>query len=211
MDDSNGRGARPTAPPPWKGTASLEPVRRLNERCLELLQYAASQDGADAPRVLTECREMWVGLDAAARQRLATLPFVIMDVEFKNEAWWRVARDGGEARSSPTEPGYGLPRDVHVILVHELILFAWQVAGTDRTVAQLLFGMSASVAQIVAALNSQQVRAITTQADARLQLRWADDWVLWRDMLTAAAARDEGKLAEIQLQTKVRFCSELAA
>ena len=98
--------------------------------------------------------------------------------------------------------------EVNDMLVHELILFAWKVAGTDRAVAQLSFGMTPVVAEIIATLNSQQVRAITTRPTACVRLRWADDAGLWRDLLTAAID-DEASLSQLQLHAKLKHCSEL--
>jgi hypothetical protein len=210
MDDPNARTARNSAPSPprWKGTTSLGPVQRLNERCLQLLQRAASSDLAAAPAVLAQHHDLWIALDPAARQRLAKLPFVILDAEFRNDTWWRFAGDPVVRQVELRNALSDFSRDLNEGLVHELILFAWQVAGTDRAVAQLSFGMTPAVSEIIATLNSQQVRALTMQPSARASLRWADDVDLWRDLLTAAAG-DDARLYDLQLYAKVRFCGEI--
>lgn len=160
------------------------------------------------PGVLTAHRDLWIALDPAARARLGQLPFVILDAEFRNEAWWRVDVDLDRRRVDARQASEILPRDVNETLVQELMLFAWQMTGTDRKVARMCFGMTSAVAEQISSLTSQQIRAITLRPDARAQLRWSQDLNLWRDLLTAAAS-DAAMLGELQLTAKLRFCSEI--
>ena len=51
---------------------------QLCERSLSLLKEGATQH-----------RELWSGLGAEAIERAARFPFLIVDVHFIDEAWWR--------------------------------------------------------------------------------------------------------------------------
>ncbi len=210
---SNGatRDLAPPSPPRWKGIQSLDLVHQLNERCIELLcEVAAAAARPSTLPIVTENSELWVRIDPETRQRAARLPFVIVDAHFKDEAWWRRVTANRPPEAGTEEPSNGLPRQASEHLMHETTIFAWQTARWDRTVAQMSLGMSPSVADFIAALTPQQIRAIAARESQGIRVRWADDPRLWRDLLTAAKAGDGEKLAELHLYAKLLMCSDLA-
>lgn len=201
----------PPSPPRWKGIQSLDLVYQLNERCLETLCEVAAPDArpTNLP-IVTENRELWVHLEPGARQKAARVPFVIVDAHFKEQAWWRKITADGPHEAESEEPTSGLPREASEHLMHETTIFAWQTARWDKTVAQMSLGMSLSVADVIAALTPQQIRAIAARERQGVQVRWADDPRFWRDLLSAAKAGDDQKLAELHLHAKLLMTSELA-
>lgn len=211
-ESSNGVTPDPAPlPPRWNGIQSLSLVHQLNERCIGLLCDLAVADARDATLpIIAHNRDLWIHLELEARQKAARIPFVIVDAQFKNEEWWRRAAESHAHESGAEEPLNGLPREASEHLMHELTIFAWQTARWDRTVAQISFGMSASVVDLIAALTPQQVRAIATQESQSMRVRWADDPRFWQDLLMAAKAGDDEKLAEIHLHAKLLLCGELA-
>jgi len=105
--------------PRWKRSPSITLVHQLNEYCLGLLAgLAAAQIAPEYPLVI-ENRDLWARLNSEARGRAARLPFVILDLHFASEAWWRRATGGAEAGNFEPGLGHGLPPEMSERLVHE--------------------------------------------------------------------------------------------
>ena len=193
----------------WKGTPSIRLAHRLNERCIDLFCELAIDSSPDVPwpPVLPN-RDLWVRLDAAARKRLAEFPFVIVDVRFKDETWWRSL--GQEALAPPWDDliSDATPQRYDYLAL-ETLMFAWHVAREDRQVAQMLLAMAPAVAECVAALTMQQVRALGLHGARFLRIRWDDKPQFWRELLISALDEDEAALAELQRDAKLLFCGEL--
>lgn len=209
--------AQPSAPR-WKGAQSIGTVHRFNERCLDLLcAVAPSSTPEKSPPVITENRELWIALDIEGRRRIAKMPFVILDAHFKSDDWWRrLARSvadpsRGESAAEIVESrsAGGLPPDASKILMHEAMMFAWQLVGSDRTTAIMSFGMIAAVAKIIAGLTPKEILEIATQEHSAITIRWADDVHFWRDLLAAATEGDDDRLATLYLHAKLLLCSDL--
>lgn len=214
MGESSDRATRdsaPPSPPRWKGIQSLGLVYQLNERCIGLLCEVAAADARHATLpIVTENRELWVHLELEARQRAARMPFMIVDAQFKSEAWWQRVAESRAADTEAEESFNGFPHEASEHLMHETIIFAWQTARWDRTVAQMSLGMSPPVAELIAALTPRQIRAIAARESQGIRVRWADDSRFWRDLLVAAKAQDDERLAELHLHAKLLLCGELA-
>jgi hypothetical protein len=206
------------SPPRWRGAQSMSMVHRFNERCIELLCAVASSStpGASAPAV-AENLEHWVSLEMEARGRVAKMPFVILDAHFKSTDWWRrVARsvadpslNEGAREHLDSYSENGLPQDASMNLMHEAIMFAWQLVSSDRTTAIMSFGMLAPVTKIIAELTPKDIREIATREHSAITIRWANDVQLWREFLVAANAGDDNKLAALHLQVKLLLCGDL--
>jgi hypothetical protein len=196
-------------PPHWKGQQSLDLVYQLNERCIELLSEAAASAALTGPPILADNRELWMGLTSDERQRAARMPFVMLDVRFKNTAWWMQIAQGRTHEPAAESCTGGLSPEASEPLTQEIVMFAWQTARWDETVAELSFGMSSAVARVIATLTPQKIRAIALREHAATRVRWDDDSQLWRELLSAAKANHEEKLASLHLQAKLLLCSEL--
>jgi hypothetical protein len=210
-DGATGEEA-PPAPPRWKGIQSLDLVHQLNERCVGLLYDVAA---SGAPNVLlpmlTENQDLWVSLHEEARLSLARMPFVIVDAKFRNAAWWRRAAAEQENPNDVSEKtSNGLSREASEHLMHETIMFAWQTARWDQTAAQISLGMAPSVINVIAALTPQQIRVIASRESQAVRIRWANDPYFWRDLLVAAKAGEQKRLATLHLHAKLLLCSEIA-
>ncbi|HWS63297.1 MAG TPA: flagellar transcriptional regulator FlhD [Steroidobacteraceae bacterium] len=91
----------------------------------------------------------------------------------------------------------------------ETLMFAWQTARQDRTVALMAFAMSSSVAETIAGLSPRQLRMIANRDSHSAQIRWASNLAVWQDLLTAAQAGDEKGLAALHLHAKLMLCGEM--
>lgn len=156
-------------------------------------------------------RNLWCQLNTDARWRLAEFPFVIVDVRFRDDEWWRAlgkTQDDMIAQRFAAEDSLREPRES---LLLETLMFAWQVAREDSRVAQILFAMTQTVARVVSSLPMQSIRTLASSQANFLRIRWDNDAQIWRDLLVAVATDDEAALTDVRLQTKLLFCGDLIA
>ncbi len=203
-------GAPPA--PRWKGARSLQLAHELNSRCVDLICHYAARPVVDAlPVMLSANRNLWCQLNADARWRLADFPFVIVDVRFRDDDWWRArvkTQDEAIAERPAADDALREPRQS---LLLETLMFAWQVAREDSRVAQILFAMTQSVARHISSLAMQDIRTIAANHSTSLRIRWGNDAGIWRDLLVAVATDDEAALDEVRLHAKLLFCGDLIA
>jgi hypothetical protein len=197
---------RPPLPPLWKGRDSLDLAFEINQRFFRLASDLAANADADA-WPLTQGRELWSQLDTQTIARAARFPFVILDVHFTRETWWREVIDGSGAPALP----HVWPASVSEHLMSETLVFAWHTAKSDWRVARLSLGMMPAAAQLIAALTPQHLASIAAQHSGALRLRWADDLNFWTRLLVAARDGDEEVLADIHLHAALRLSGELLA
>ena len=88
---------------------------------------------------------------------------MIVDAQFRNDPMWRRVTET-QAHEADAEPiSNGLPREPSEHLMLETLMFAWQSARQDRTVALMAFAMSSSVAETIAGLSPRQIRMIANR------------------------------------------------
>jgi hypothetical protein len=188
------------ASPRWTGAPSIELARQLNVLCVELICELAVSPNSTLPPFVLQNRDLWRLLEPEARQRVAAFPFVILDLRFKDDEWWR--QISGRLSMSPAEfPPFG-------DLALETLLFARQSAREDVNVAKAMFAMTSTVANLIASLTLMQVRAIAVGNSSELWVRWNNDPELWRDLLIASRSGESQALAAIRRQGKLLFCGE---
>jgi hypothetical protein len=196
---------QPPTPPRWKGRDSLDLAYQLNQRFFKLVSDLAANADADGWPLIAQGRELWSQLDTQAIERAARFPFLILDVQFISEQWWREVIDGEPASASP----HDWPASVSGQLMSETLIFAWHTAKWDRGVARLSLGMSPVVAELIAALTPQQLASVSAQHSGALRLRWQDNADFWTSLLRAARSGDDDVLAEMHLHAKLLLCGEL--
>jgi hypothetical protein len=191
--------SQPPTPPRWKGADSLELVYRLNERSFTLLKEGSTQH-----------RKLWSGLGAEAIQRAARFPFLIVDVYFAHEAWWRsvLLNPQGSEEHIGVSPW---PPDIVSQLMSEVLVFAWHTARWDRRVARLVLGMVPGVGELVRELTPQHLDAVSRRRSGALRLRWLEEMDFWTRLVEAARHDDETALADIHLHAKLLLSGDLMA
>ena len=206
--DTSRDRARTLMRPRWKGANSIQLAHQLNERCVELLsELAANAAIIDTlPPALRENRDLWSELSVDARHRLAALPFVIVDVRFRDEQWWRAL---GKLPSPTDVREEGLPAERCEDLLLETLMFAWQVAREDSHVAQMIFAMTRPVARVIAELAIREIRTLATEHTACLRIRWSDNALFWRELLERVRGDDASALEDSMLHAKLLFCGDL--
>jgi hypothetical protein len=78
-------------------------------------------------------------------------------------------------------------------------MLAWPAVREDRIAASLLFGMSGSVATLIAAMKPHQLDYVGTRYCLEARPRWASSGYFWRRLLSTANVRNESALREVQL------------
>jgi hypothetical protein len=206
LADIDRKGVSPS--PRWKGARSLKLAQELNTRCIDLLCDCAAMPFVEGlPMMLRANRNLWCQLNAQARWRLAAFPFVIVDVRFRDEVWWR-GKGKMQGVAEPPLPDAFL-REPRESLLLETLMFAWQVAREDPRVAQILFAMTQPVAHLISSLAMQDIRTIAIERSNFLRFRWDDNAQLWRELLVAVTTDNEEALDELRLHAKLLFCGDL--
>ena len=198
---------QPPTPPRWKGSDSLHLAYQLNHRFFKLVSEMAAGVDVGNWAFIAQDRELWSHLNGETLERAARFPFVILDVFFANDEWWRGVIEGDPA---PAEAN-GWPASVSVQLMSETLVFAWHTAKWDRSVARLSLGMSPGVAKRIAAQTPEQLASISAKHSSALRLRWQDDRPFWTRLLTAARDGNEEVLSDIHLHANLLLAGELMA
>jgi hypothetical protein len=209
MDEFKTDDEASEAMPRWTGAPSIPLAHQLNEQCIELVcELANNLSAEELPPFILENRDLWRLLEPEARKRVAALPFVIVDLHFKETEPWQQAREGKVMAPADSEPCGGLPSKLFEDLALETLLFGRQAAREDANVAIAMFAMTLSVARLIASLTVSQVRAIAFRNASQLRVRWDNHPEYWRDLLAACRAGDERAIEASRRQGKLLFCGE---
>ena len=203
------RDVPPALAPRWKRCQSIVLVHQLNEHCLELLTELAAAEIAEHVPALSANRDLWIRLQPEARRRAARMPFVTLDLHFTNERWWRRVIEAPSTAVCEADSFDGLPHEQSGRLMQETLMFAWQMARSDRTAAQVSFGMRPEVAVMIGELMPGQVRDIASWKSGSLRMRWQNDSHFWRELLLAVGAQDNEAIAGLHLHAKLQLLGPL--
>jgi len=207
-EDTSHEAMSATAPR-WKRRLSLDLVHQLNEHCLELLAGVAAADAGSELPLVSANRDLWAHLRPDARKRAALLPFVIVDLYFADEAWWQRAIAAPASTLHEPDSTNWLPSELSERLVQETLMFAWQMARSDRTAAQVSFAMRSTVAAMIGQLTPGQVRVIALRVSRDIHVRWEQNGRFWRELLFAAESGNDEAIAELHLHAKLQLLGPL--
>ena len=196
-----------------KTSRFLDLVHVLNARCLELLSRMSATPAAcdcSLSRLLGS-ENPWRDLSAPARQRIARLPFLIVDIHFMDSEWWRrvsapIVRDG------PLPQLRGCFRDVSgAAVTQEAMMLAWHGVQLDRRSAAWKIGMSRGVVDVIWQLSTQDVLRIAGQFPCEAQPRWGACTDFWRELIAAAEGGDRDALQDAQREAMLRLSGQMVA
>src|SRR5690348_10552867 len=71
---------------------SFNSIHEVNERCLELLVYAARAEHIPSFSVLFPIRDLFLKMTPELRKRASAHAFLLTDFEFRNADWWTAVR-----------------------------------------------------------------------------------------------------------------------
>lgn len=198
----------PGSPPAWKwtGAQTLYFVYALNERSLQVLCRRVIEEGRIFPECetfekITACQKLRFELDESARHRAAKCPFLLIDMRFQDERWWREVGDGATSPDGKNLDFSIFPAEPAREWSAETLTLAWHAARSDLRAASLILGSSARVAAIIAALSPRQIQSFVAREAHNLCPRWENNSVFWRELLLSAIGGKEKILTKCRLES----------
>lgn len=186
----------------WSGALYLQRVRELNERCLcNVVAAIRADDRTAVGDVVSRFQSLWNQMTSEACRRIAGVPVLLMDLRFQRPEWWRwITRTGPKPIRLPDTGGH-VPISDPASLVREILVEVCVVALSSPRTARIVFGMAPEVIEIIRTLRASEIDAIATRYADELQLRWADNLVYWKNLLSAALSNDEDAVLACHVQT----------
>jgi hypothetical protein len=185
----------------WDG-ALLAPVAEINEQMLELLKVKAIEPAPvgdrAAPRLVSLLRDQWRRLDPRAQRRLSACPYLLLDAGFSQAARWDRLLSAG-VMDAPARGVYFDGR-VGVALIRRMLLLAWHLARSNRLMAGVTLGLSAAVAERIAATRLKDLEAVAELAPAWILPRWEQQPIVWQQLIGAACSDHPLSLRQAQLR-----------
>jgi hypothetical protein len=174
--------------------ALLAPVAEINQQMLEYLRDMAHRCVPEAPKLVGALREQWRALDLPSLRRLSTCPYLLLDGAFAQvERWERVIGSG------VMDAGRGyFTGSAGAALVRRTLLLAWHLARSNRLMASVVLGMNAAAAQRIALTRLQDLEMLAEVAPEWIAPRWAQQPIVWQQMLRAARAEEPSALRLVQ-------------
>lgn len=197
-EDSRSRSAHVMAPHTWQSARLLESVFQVNEHLISALIEMA-RHGCVSNVLVRQNADGLRRMDLAACKRAARIPVILLDLHFQRADWWRiVGRPNGEYRATAPVSS-SLPTDYAAELARESLIVAWLAVQRARRSANLLFGMSDAVANLIGELTAQQLNRIAERSSHELRIRWQSRPEFWRKLIVAGQSGNANDLCEIHL------------
>jgi hypothetical protein len=171
----------------WIQSEVLDSLVELNEQCLELLAEQSLAQPAQANLLLRQIGEIWRTLDSDARKRAASCPYLLVDAGFSDPARWAQDQHVSEA-ATPYATFFTIPRASSV--AHQVFAYAWHLARSKHTTAQLLLGMPSHCTHLISAYTITRIHELAERHPEWMRPRWPTRIRVWRELLLAAASGD---------------------
>ena len=169
---------------------SFGSIHEVNERCLELLVYAARSERIPPFSLVFPNRDLLLQMTPELRKRAAARAFLLVDFEFRNIDWWTAVRQFPEKQFRGTAWRNPFPRRSAIPLTRATLMLAWQAIRTAGEKARIVLGMADRVAEIIGDLQLTELDRIAERRHRHLEPRWADRPAVWRSLLSVASAPD---------------------
>jgi hypothetical protein len=174
----------------------LEPLAELNEEVLGAFLGQSPPGVLPAPGSLGW---QWRGMAPEARRRVATCPFLLLDLGLARPGPWVAGGcQLGTGEAGVAEPA-AMPLRLDAGLLHRALLYAWHLARAHRHAARIALGMCPASAEALAACRLGALERLAVQPPPWIRPRWADRPLLWQGWLAAAAHGREPELERLRL------------
>jgi hypothetical protein len=187
-------------------TAARKPLQEINSRLLDLMALVSGKPSRAAFPLALELRDIFSGLDFAARERAASCPYLLVDAGFQDAIRWASA-------AVELEPVVGaagsFPGKEALELSHMTLTFAWSLVRSHREGANLLLGLSPACSKIIAELRLQELQHIAANHFDWIRPRWESRPEVWRRLLAAAKDANALPLNSLGLQGLHLFFGDL--
>jgi hypothetical protein len=186
------------------------PLAELNAECLGLL--AARAAGGDspvtAPPLLAVLRKEWSNLPMPAVRRLAAAPFSLFDPGFARAPRWLETRARGVSDQSQRSENLFFELQVARSITRRMLVYAWHLSRSRPRAACLVFGVTVSAVEALAACSLSTLEAAAESNADSLKPRWSQQIPFWRELLAAASADADSRLRELLLGGIQRLAAE---
>jgi hypothetical protein len=200
MHENSQSPLQPLALPGAWDPALLAPVAEINQQMLEYLRGMAEKDSAQSmtqtPKLVSELREHWRALDVRSLRRLSGCPYLLLDGAFAQAARWQTVLGSG-VMDAPLRAGY-FTGSAGAALIRRTLLLAWHLARSNRLMASVVLGMNAASAERIALTRLQDLETLAELAPAWIAPRWAQQPIVWQQMIRAACAEEPLALRLVQ-------------
>jgi hypothetical protein len=167
---------------------AFDSLVELNGQCLELLADQALTQPAHGSLLLRQVGEIWRTLDEAARRRAASCPYLLVDAGFSDPSRWRWLEGPNvlDLTRAPYPSFFTVPRASAV--ARQVFIYAWHLAQSKNTAAQLLLGMPTYCTQLISSCTLPQIHELAERHPEWMRPRWPTKVKVWRELLLAAAS-----------------------
>lgn len=176
---------------------SFASIHEVNERCLELLVYAARSERIAPFSLVFPIRELLLQMTPERRKYAAARAFLLVDFEFGNVDWWTAVRQYPEKQFRGIAWRNPFPRRSAIPLTRATLMVAWQAIRTDVRTACVVLGIADQVAEIIRNLQITELDRIADRRHRHLEPRWADRPAVWRSLVLAAAAPESAAMKRV--------------
>jgi hypothetical protein len=175
----------------------LASLRDLNLRFLDLLAaHASGQGGFEALKIGPQASGRIVPLTESQRAAAADCPYALFDLKLDDRLHWESgllpAADPAVADAEP------VAEDVAGFMRLSLF-YAWHVASTPRSSAQLWLGMSEDTAAVFRNIPLNRLPTLASSAAPHLSARWRERTFFWNTLVSSASRGDEHRLRKVHL------------
>jgi len=200
----------PLWPSDVPGTVALEPLQKVNERCIELLANAARSDRRGTFPLVIQLRDTLPALTSQSRLQAASQAVLLVEMEFTNLPWWEAIRKHpGRASAQPVRQG-SFPRASAVQLGRATLMLVWHSLRADGRTA-CLFGITPAVAEVITAFSLTEMDRILERRFRHVRPRWEDRPAVWHQLLQAAQSADARQARDVRLRALQLITGELWA
>ena len=185
----------------WLQSEAFDSLVELNGQCLELLAEQSLAQPAQANLLLRQIGEIWRTLDMEGRRRAASCPYLLVDAGFSDPARWRALQGeyvSDAATATPYTTFFTVPRASAV--VHQVFMYAWHLARSKNTSAQLLLGMPVHCTHLISSCTITQIHELAERHPEWMRPRWPHRIRMWRELLLAAASGEVVALENARMQ-----------
>ena len=201
-DTANSPGSLPAWK--WTGGETLDFVHALNERCLQVLGRQVTEEGrifagSETFERVTACQKLWFELDESARCRAAKCPFLLIDMRFQDEKWWREVEGGAPSPDGKSPDLSIFPAEAAHELSAETLTLAWHTARSDPRIASQVLGLAPIVVGIIASMGPREVQRVAARHSHQLRPRWESNPAFWEQLLQTAIGGNATSLSDFHL------------
>ena len=175
----------------WLQSEAFDSLVELNGQCLELLAEQSLVQPAQGNLLLRQIGEIWRTLDMEARWRAAECPYLLVDAGFSDPVRWRGMQGQYVSEATTATPYttlFTVPRATAV--ARQVFMYAWHLARSRNTAAQLLLGMPSHCTYLISACTLPQIHELAERHPEWIRPRWPNRIRVWRELLLAAASGD---------------------